>query len=336
MTRSRTPRFAVSNTQEQLLRDVNTRLGEAEERLPHDLPESPRLPLVFVVGPPRSGTTVTMQWLAHSKQFGYPTNFLSRFYSAPYTGTQIQLLTHDPAFDFHGELSGPRDHATWRSETGKTSGPLEPHEFSYFWRRFFPMDQARELSVQEWESSDLAGFARGWAAMEAAFGKPMAAKGILGQYNIPQLAKLLPSAIFVHTRREVFFNVQSLLAARERVYGTREAWFSVQPPGYEAARAKNPIEQVVDQVMTTNVALDRAAQTIGTDRWVHQAYQEFCDDPSVTYQGLRRAFDAQGYELEDAFRAEPFKITDQVKVSTEDEAEINEAIDNWTMPGGDR
>lgn len=332
MTRARTPRFEVSPTQEQLLHDINQRLGAAEETLIPDLPDSPRFPMVFVVGPPRSGTTVTMQWLAHSGQFGYPTNLLSRFFAAPYTGAQIQMLMHDPAYDFHGELSGPIATASWKSETGKTSGAMEPHEFSYFWRRFFPMDQARRLESDEWESSDTSGFARGWAAMEAAFGKPMAAKGILGQYNIPELADLLPTAIFIHTQRDPFFNAQSLLAARERVYGTRDAWFSVQQPGHEAMKDMSPIEQVVDQVLTTNAVLEEAARVVGEGRWISQPYADFCADPAMTSTQLQTAFRAQGFDLDDTFRKTPFDVTDSIKVDAADEAAIRAAIEAW----GDR
>ena len=38
--------------------------------------------VVLVVGGPRSGSTVMMQWLASSGVFAYPSNLLSRFYRA--------------------------------------------------------------------------------------------------------------------------------------------------------------------------------------------------------------------------------------------------------------
>lgn len=329
MNQRRTPRFSVQSHQEDLLTDLNQRLQGAERSAVQDLPDEPRLPMVFVVGPPRSGTTLTMQWLADSGQFAYPTNLLARFYAAPYTGAQIQLLTQDPEYDFHGELSGPLKHSAWDSETGKTSGPLQPHEFSYFWRRFFPLDQARPLTSSEWVHADRAGFAKGWAALETAFGKPMAAKGILGQYNLVQLARLLPTAVFIHTHRDPFYNVQSLLAARERVYGTRNAWFSVQQPGFERLLTSDPIEQVVDQVMTTNYVLAQSANILGHDRWINQPYRTFCQDPQTTFNGLRRAFTFQGYDLEDSFRSEPFGVTDKLMVNPDDEAAIRAHIDSW-------
>lgn len=334
MTARRTARFTVNDSQETLLRDVNSRLAAADASATASFPDSPQLPLVFVVGPPRSGTTLTMQWLADSRQFGYPSNFLARFYQAPYTGAQIQRLTHDPAYDFHGELTTLGAGSEWQSETGKTFGALAPHEFSYFWRRFFPMGQARRLDDEEWNSSDLSGFARGWAAMEAAFGLPIAAKGILGQYNVLQLAELLPTAVFIHTHRDPFFNVQSLLAARQRVYGSKDAWFSVQPPGYDSWRHLPPEEQVVNQVMVTNDELRAAGKALGPDRWIDQPYTQFCAAPESTCAALRRVFAAQGYDLEDSLRLEPFAATDEIRVGPEEEREIRGALDRWLTHKG--
>lgn len=330
MTTKRTARFETNATQESLVTELNARLAPVDARAAAHLPQTPQHPMVFVVGAPRSGTTLTMQWLADSSQFAYPTNFLSRFYAAPYTGSQIQQLTHNPAYDFHGELGNGSGRDQWQSETGKTQGALSPHEFSYFWRRFFPMGQARRLTPEEWLESDTAGFARGWASIESAFGLPVATKGILGQYNISELAELLPTAVFIHTQRDPFFNVQSILAARERVFGSRDAWFSVQPPGYREWLDFSPIQQVVHQVMQTNWLLETAASALPRNRWISQPYEAFCSSPGGTLDGLKRAFAAQGADLPDTFRRTPFHASNQVRVPADQAEEIRSAIQAWT------
>src|SRR5690606_13387079 len=128
----------------------------------------------------------------------------------------------------------------WSSEVGKTRGILEPHEFSYFWRRFFPIDQAQKLTPEALSRSDPTGFAEGWGCMQRAFGKPIAAKGILLQYDLGRLAEWLPNSVFILSRRDPIANVLSLLQARERVYGSRDVWFSVRPPQYEWLRHEDP------------------------------------------------------------------------------------------------
>lgn len=140
---SRARDFRRSAEQESLLQGVNDLLAEAERRIIEDS-AGPTKPLIFIVGAPRSGTTLMLQWLAASGRFAYPTNLLSRFFKAPYIGVRIQQLLTDPSLDYRGELfelTGTT--IDWVSNAGKTRGVLQPHEFFYFWRRFFPVDQAQ-------------------------------------------------------------------------------------------------------------------------------------------------------------------------------------------------
>ena len=160
----RQPEFTRNDSLEGLLDEINVRLAAGEPDLKDKYP-SPSLPVLMVIGPPRSGTTVTMQWLANSGYFAYPTNLLSRFYGAPYVGALIQQLIFDPRFNYKNELF---DHngdsgTAFRSDLGKTKGPTQPNEFWYFWRRFVDIDQAEKLSQQQIDSFDRSGFLAGLA-----------------------------------------------------------------------------------------------------------------------------------------------------------------------------
>ena len=74
---------------EQLLAEINGLLGPVEEQIFNEY-RMPRYPVLFVVGMPRCGSTLLMQWLAQTARFAYPTNLLSRFYAAPAIGARIQ------------------------------------------------------------------------------------------------------------------------------------------------------------------------------------------------------------------------------------------------------
>src|SRR5690606_19861811 len=166
---ARTKDFEKVGAQEDLLAEVNRLLAPAENAAFAEPRLTPSKPIVFIVGAPRSGTTLMLQWLANSREFAYPSNLLSRFYGAPFIGARIQQLLTNPELDFRGELLDLHDQRpSWKSEIGKTSGVLEPHEFSYFWRRFFPIDQAQKLTPQALEESDPEGFVDGWARLERA------------------------------------------------------------------------------------------------------------------------------------------------------------------------
>ena len=80
--------FQRNENLERLLKEINDILGPVEDRILQRY-KMPKYPVIFIVGAPRCGSTLIMQWLAKTDRFAYPTNLLSRFYEAPYIGAKI-------------------------------------------------------------------------------------------------------------------------------------------------------------------------------------------------------------------------------------------------------
>ena len=68
---------------------------------------------------------------------------------------------------------------------------------------------------------------------------------------------MLGKIVLLHLDRHPFYNVQSLLLAREKYFGNRDGWYSIKPPEYEQLANLTPIEQVVGQVYHTKSHLGR-------------------------------------------------------------------------------
>ncbi len=66
-------------------------------------------PIGFIVGNPRSGTTLFLQWLSSLGCFAYPTNILARFSYAPYIGALTQRMLFEKQFDHFNELENLTD-----------------------------------------------------------------------------------------------------------------------------------------------------------------------------------------------------------------------------------
>src|SRR5699024_10587460 len=130
---------------EAILRLLNDTLADDEADLTHEY-NKPKYPVLFIVGNARSGTTLLYQWLASTGLFAYPSNIISRFYNAPYIVALIHKMFID--YDKFGELSGDRK-LSFNSTLGKTKGPASPHEFWYFWRRFFEFEDIQKLNDQQ-------------------------------------------------------------------------------------------------------------------------------------------------------------------------------------------
>jgi hypothetical protein len=230
---------------------------------------APQRPIVFVVGVPRSGTTLTYQVLAATGAFGYPSNVVARFWRRPGHGARVQRLLEP--------VLGPRT-VSYRSIAGRTETWADPHEFGYFFEAHLPFADDHEPDAPALDAVDAGAFVAQLADFEDGAGQPLLFKNGLLDFVVPWLAATLPTARFVHVRRAALDNAASLLAIRERYYGDDRAWFSVRPRGADAWRDRAGPEQVAWQIERVRDALDRARAAL-PGRWTDLDYADVCADP---------------------------------------------------------
>jgi len=293
-TEGRIHKFARNHLLEDLLQEINSDLAPIEKSLIKKQSESD-FPIILIMGPARSGTTLFLQCLADTGAFAYPTNLLSRFYGAPVVGSKIQLLLTDPKYNFNDELSDFKCGQDFKSENGKTKGALAPNEFWYFWRRFLPdleRDHFTNLELQE--SMDSIALLSELNGIMDVLKKPFAAKGMLFNYNISFFDKLFKKAIFIQIKRDPLMNIQSLLSARERQFGAHDRWYSFRIKEYEKLITKDPIAQVAGQVACINRAIARSLKKMDEERKVIVSYEAFCKNPEDTLRELSAKLIKQG------------------------------------------
>lgn len=288
VSENRTPAFRRNEPLERLLSELGKDLRSAEKALAdrHSRQGLPH-PLILIMGPLRSGTTLFMQWLADTGLVSYPTNLLSRFYHAPIIGAKIQLLLTDPAFNFRDELGDFSRQREYESENGKTRGALSPNEFWYFWRRFLS-EPARDA----WSDDDLRrnmdtrSMLAELGGMMSVFQKPFAAKGMLFNYNIPFLNTILDKVLFVRLIRDPAANVASVLEARKRQHGNESVWYSFRIPEYDRLKSLNPVMQAAGQVHYINRAVSAGMSGVSQARGMTVSYEEFCRRPGSVFREL--------------------------------------------------
>lgn len=288
--------FARNEGLESLLGMLNhdLALAEAQAMQPYR-DKQPDFPPVFIMGAPRSGTTLFMQWLASTGAFAYPTNMLSRFWAAPITGARIQKVLTDPAYDFRDELRDFKGGTDFESHHGKTAGALSPNEFWYFWRRFMPGNEYRSRDELD-RTVDSQTLRTEMAGITDLFGKPFATKGMIFNENIPYMADMLPNAIFVWVRREPEYNIQSLLLARQRQYGNMETWYSFRIRDYSSLVNRPPMESVAGQVAAIHRSVESGLKALPAHRVLTVDYETLCADPGRIYAHLVERLSHAGFE----------------------------------------
>jgi len=317
----RTAQFRKDREQEQRLQEMNTLLSPLEKRLIAQF-SKPSLPIVFIVGSPRSCTTLLAQLLAETGAFSYVSNFVARFWMAPYVGTLIENAL--------GARSSPLQQ-TFVSQYGVTEGWHSPHEFGYFWGRWFSFGDTHKLSPDQLAQIDSVSLCREIAALESFDNKSLFFKNLTCGLQITFLAKLLDRSIFVLCQRHALYNMQSLLMARKKVLGDSRAWFSLKPKEYLQLLSRTPYEQVAGQIYFTLKDIETSAGALSPQRFVRVHYDDLCSQPRAEVGKIVEVVCQLGgnVDWEPTSIPERFQSTDVQRVSDEEFETLREATKRW-------
>jgi hypothetical protein len=330
MTYQRQEPYRRNEDLEHLLEEINGLLSPVEKNVLEKY-KQPEYPVIFVVGNPRCGKTLVMQWLAAIGEFCYPTNLLARFYGAPYIGAKIQLLLSDERYSFRDETHEFSQSLSFTSDIGKTAGALSPNEFYYFWKRFFPYEDTHYLTAEERKKVDLQGFTAELAAIEAAFGKPFALKGDIANQNLSLLSGALDKVLFLYIKRDPFYNIQSILQTRLKHGGSREVWWSFKPREYRALVDLEPIEQVAGQVFFISQSVEHELRKMDPVYSLQVEYEDFCIAPDVVYDQIKDKLAQQGYQIEKSYEGPvSFESANEIRLSEEDVEKIRESYSRFS------
>lgn len=277
------------------------------------------LPLIFIFGSARSGTTLALQLFSLSKSIAYPSNFTSRFYKAPLVGALIDKIMFDDTLNFKSETLIERSNG-FTSDLGKTKGLLEPNEYWFLWKYLLfgdtfldkdiddisniPMTKLEQKNVKETISS-----------LPLIYQKPYLLKGMLFNYVIPKIQSIFENSIFVHVKRDIASNVASLKRAREKYFDNFNLWYSFKIPEYHFLKTISNIDkQITGQVYFNNKAIQNGLKKIDKSKKMTIDYDNLCKNPNQYFENLRELinnsynFDIGGYTGPNNFKNS--KITD--------------------------
>jgi len=312
LTEKREKEYLRNESLEAYLREINGNLRMVEDDIVQKEDVSERFPILFVMGPLRSGTTMLMQWLADINHWSgspscgvaYPTNLLSRFYEAPIMGSKIQRVLTDEKFNFRNEIMDfSNNKMDYISKNGKTRGALSPNEFWYFWRSYLPFDGNDFCTDDVLDAfPGKLRFCQELNGLANSFGKPFALKGMICDYNLAFLAKLFPKAIFICTHRQPDTNMEAVLEARKRQLGSERSWYSFKIPEYDSLKKLDPVLQAAGQIYYINHNIEKGLEKLEDGRKMKISYEEFCVSPEKYYFELREKVMAQGYALPGEYR----------------------------------
>lgn len=224
------------------------------------------LPVIFICGPARSGTTLVYQVLAGYIDFAFFQNFTMLFPRSPIVSTRIFRRMYRSS---HGKIA-------FDNYYGKTSGLSSPCEANHIWNRWVDPDKTgfrTRLSADA--AVELNEFCLSFLALD---NKPLICKNNNLNVFADTVAAAMPNSLFICLRREPRFLAQSLLNARRDIRGDISKGYGVQDTE-NVTEQDNPIRAVCSQIHYLDHMAEQMQQRIGPDRfWIVQ-YEEFCRNP---------------------------------------------------------
>lgn len=262
------PAFQKDPEAESFLARLNALLAPHQEAEYAPRPEV--YPTLFIIGAPRSGTTLLYQLLATHLNVGYISNLAAAFWQAPVYGIRL-----------HQKLLPARQASDFTSAFGRTHGLNEPHEFGYFWADVLQNKALRYPTPDARGQVDWPRFKQVLLNMAHAFGGPACYKvSMLGWYAT-QVMDLLDRACFIRIRRNPVDAALSLLAYRQNMHGAVDAWVSLKPEAYDTLRTEPAAVQVAGQVYHLEEEMGKPLSRADPERVLEVSYHDLCTQPGA-------------------------------------------------------
>jgi len=232
----------------------------------------PELPVIFIVGLPRSGTTPLAQLLIQRFRLGYVSNLIAKFWNAPELGISLtREISDDPGKMLSSALE---------SNYGFTAGYEDHHEFGYFWRRWFDFGETHYLDQNAQSSVDVKGLQKALSVMEKIWERPLFFKNPAAlPLQTAFLASILSTSLFVHIKRGHTDVAISLFNGWQKRMGDTTRWFSIKPREYPFLKDKPIPEQIAGQVFYTQKEIDNQLRLVPDQRKICLSFSDLCEDP---------------------------------------------------------
>ena len=240
----------------------------------------------FIIGPPRSGTTLVRQLIA----WAIPTSYFSNFTRASWDtlGYPLPVMTAR-LVKWLGLASYS---ASYESEYGFTPGIGRPVEGGDIWNYYFQTYNA-PVEPDQLSPEQRRLIYQAVAGTERIFDMPFVNKTVDLSVRIRALVQIFPTALFIQVVRDPLDVAQSLLKAHLYDYSDQK-FFSTRPREYADLRRKSKVEQVCGQVyyIEKNIAFERTI--VGQDSFLTASYRDVCENPTRELRRIAKFMNAHG------------------------------------------
>ena len=234
-----------------------------------------KYPPIFIIGPPRSGSTLLYQLVVRHFKVCYFSNLMMRFPMTPVCLAKVVA-----------PLDGCHAPHCFISKYGKTPGWKGPNQGRDFWNYWLP-EKPNYIDVSSLSVEVNQRIRSTIAIIQDIFEAPFLNKWQINTVRILPLSAIFPEALFIRIKRRPQFIVRSILQGRRIYCGNESRWFSTKPRQYEQLRHSNPLEQVRSQIHFLEEGIDHDIEIVGKSKFMTVHYEELVESPHMIMDNIK-------------------------------------------------
>lgn len=250
---------------------------------------------IFIIGAPRTGSTILYQTLTNQLDVLYIDNLACRFHKNLFFGFWLSNL-----------FFKQKAHNCFSSNHGATKGLRSPSECGEFWYRWLPRDR-HFIDHQDVTDKMVKEIREEITSVINKYDKPLVFKNLNAGQRLRLLQKCFPEAKFIFCKRNPFFTVQSILNAKRKVGLADNDFWSVMPKNVDELRKLSWPEQIVGQVYYLEKQITVDLTLFNKQNIIEVDYQHFTSDTLKIM--------SEKLELKERKEFEPAKIELREKIN---------------------
>ena len=296
-----------------LLWPVDRLMQSKETRLLAEAKEV-KLPIVLIVGSPRSGSTLLYLALSQALNVSWIPNVSQMFPRSPITAARL--------------FGQRKKKVPYRlaSFFGNTSGLSLPSDAFSVWNRWYGEDRYLPR-VSDDSIGAMRQFMATWIDN---FEKPLLNKNNRNSLCVKQLSEIFPTAHFVVINRNHADIARSLVRSREFVQGSKFKPWGLLSHSNHKDDELGYIEDVCDQIAKIGDEIQTQVSAVDSSRITHVSYEDLCSEPVslVNSIALRSgvSISENGIQVLSTIKKSSSRL-----LSTEEEQRLGECLEQFGL-----